>query len=184
MRKLVLMMQVSLDGCVARQDGELEWIFPQFDDGLTEHTLGVLGGASAHLMGAATYRDMAAHWPVSDGPIAALMNEIPKVAFAERPLEATWATTRVLEGGDALAEGITALKREDGDGGYLLAHGGASFARSLIRERLVDEYRLSIHPVAIGTSGQRIFEGPLGLRLTGARCFPAGAVAASYEPEG
>jgi dihydrofolate reductase len=186
MRKLMLRMQVSLDGCVGRADGDVEWAFPHFDEELVPHMVETLRGASAHLMGSATYRDMAAHWPHSDEPYAAPMNEIPKVVFSATPFTPEWQETRVLSGFDLKAQ-VEQLKRApsargDDDDGYLLAHGGASFARSLIGAGLVDAYELIIHPVALGNDALRIFDSPLDLRLTGARAFPAGAVVASYEP--
>ena len=74
-----------------------------------------------------------------------------------------------------LAEAITRLKRER-SGGYLLAHGGVRFARSLVETRLIDEYRLAIHPVVLG-AGERIFLAPLTIEPVSTTVFSAGAVA-------
>jgi dihydrofolate reductase len=96
---------------------------------------------------------MAAHWPSASGPFAKPMNEIPKVVFSDSLASAGWGETTIAAGD--LAEAITRLKQER-SGGYLLAHGGARFARSLVETGLIDEYRLLIHPAVLG-AGERIF---------------------------
>jgi hypothetical protein len=90
-------------------------------------------------MGATTYAVMAAHWPSAPGPFAEPMNEIPKVVFSHSLASADWGETTIAAGD--LTEAITRLKQERSDG-YLLAHGGARFARSLVETGLIDEYRL------------------------------------------
>jgi dihydrofolate reductase len=74
-----------------------------------------------------------------------------------------------------LAEAVTRLKRERPDG-YLLAHGGARFARSLVETGLIDEYRLVIHPVVLG-AGERFFRAPLTIEPVSTTVFSGGAVA-------
>jgi dihydrofolate reductase len=81
--------------------------------------------------------------------------------------------TRIAAGD--LAEAITRLKQERSDG-YLLAHGGARFARSLVETGLIDEYRLVIHPVVLG-AGERIFLAPLTIEPVSTTVFSGGAVA-------
>jgi dihydrofolate reductase len=74
-----------------------------------------------------------------------------------------------------LAEAITRLKQQR-PGGYLLAHGGARFARSLVATGLIDEYRLLIHPAILG-AGERIFPAPLTIEPVSTTVFSGGAVA-------
>jgi riboflavin biosynthesis pyrimidine reductase len=81
MRRLILKMSVSVDGFVAGPNGEVDWIFPTLDEGTTRWLAETLSRAGAHLMGSRTFRDMAAYWPRSVGPIAGAMNDIPKVVF-------------------------------------------------------------------------------------------------------
>jgi dihydrofolate reductase len=116
-----------------------------------------LSNAGAHLVGATTYTGWAAYWPGAPGPFAKPMNEIPKVVFSNSLASADWGDTTIAAGD--LAEAITRLKRERSDG-YLLAHGGVRLARSLVETGLIDEYRLVIHPVVLGT-GERLFTAPL-----------------------
>jgi dihydrofolate reductase len=129
MRKLVLMMGVSLDGLVARpgRHGAGDWGLPPEDPALKERKLDWLRNAGLHLMGRTTYEEMAEFWPVSDDAYAAPMNEIPKVVFSSTLERAEWAESRIARGD--LAEEIAALKREPGK--EMIAWGGAAFAQSL-----------------------------------------------------
>jgi hypothetical protein len=88
MRRLVLQTQMPLDGFVGRPDGDLGWTFVDFSDDFVEWEVERLSSARAHLMGSATYRDMAAYWPSSTEPYAAPMNAIPKVVFSTSLKEA------------------------------------------------------------------------------------------------
>jgi dihydrofolate reductase len=111
---------------------------------------------------------------------ADVMNQIPKVVFSGTLTRADWPETRIASG--ALAEDIDRLKREPG--GVILAHGGANFVDALIREQLIDEYRLVIHPVVIG-HGTGLFSAlrePLRLDLVDARTFRSGTTVRVYRP--
>ncbi len=92
---------------------------------------------------------------------------------------ADWPESRIASG--ELADDIDKLKREPG--GVIVAHGGATFIGSLIRENLIDEYRLVIHPVVIGngTGPFGSLREPLRLDLVGARTFPSGTVIHAYR---
>src|SRR4051794_8059063 len=74
------------------------------------------------------------------------MNEIPKVVFSRTLTEAPWGETEIVRG--PLVDEIARLKEQPGK--PILAHGGAHFSQSLVAEGLVDEYRLRVHPVALG----------------------------------
>jgi dihydrofolate reductase len=177
MASLVLKMSVSLDGYVAPADGSTDWIAAGSsddgsDDGLS-WTVETVSNASAHLIGAATYAGWAGYWPSASGPFAKPMNEIPKVVFSNSLASADWGETTIAAGD--LAESITRLKQER-SGGYLLAHGGARFARSLVETGLIDEYRLVIHPAVLG-AGERLFRAPLTIEPVSTTVFSGGAVA-------
>jgi dihydrofolate reductase len=209
-RKLVLKMSVSLDGFVSGPNGENDWIFRTSAADSREWVVNTLREAAAHIIGGRSYYDMAGYWPFSDLPFAAPMNDIPKIMFSSKGLDATkldrvtralaaakadrtgersgptaavlqsWAEPTVA-GGD-LAEEILRLKEQPGN--FLLAHGGARFAQSLVASGLIDEYRLAIHPVVLG-QGQPLFSGlrsPADLHLVSATTFSSGAVGAIYRP--
>jgi len=212
-RKLVLKMSVSLDGFVGGPNGEVDWIFRTMGGDSTEWVVDTLRNAGVHIMGSRTYYDMAAFWPYSDSPLTASMNDIPKIIFSrsgikdgtvvdrttrsfadakrdrigERPgvtptaaVLQSWAEPTVARGD--LAEEVLRLKEQPGN--FVLAHGGAGFAGSLVASGLIDEYRLVIHPVVLGR-GQPLFSGlrgPVDLRLISATPFGSGVVAAVYQP--
>jgi dihydrofolate reductase len=132
-----------------------------------------LRNACAHLIGATTYAAWAGYWPGASGPFAGPMNEIPKVVFSGSLASADWGDTTIVSGD--LAAAITRLKQEHSDG-YLLAHGGVRFARSLVETGLIDEYRLVVHPVVLG-AGERLFTAPLTVEPISTIAFSRGAVA-------
>jgi dihydrofolate reductase len=212
-RKLVLKMSISVDGFVSGPNGEIDWIFRTMGDPAAgEWIVDTISGAGAHMMGSRTYCDMAAFWPFSDTPLAAPMNDIPKIIFSRNGIKdgtqvdrttralvdakadrtggsevtstaavlQSWAEPTVARGD--FAEEVLRLKEQPGR--YILAHGGARFAQSLIASGLIDEYRLVIHPVVLG-QGQPLFSGlstPVDLRLISATSFGSGVVATVYQP--
>jgi dihydrofolate reductase len=207
MRDLILKMSVSIDGYVGGSHGELDWLFRTMGEDLIAWQTETLSQAGLHVMGRRTFRDMAAFYPTSTEPYALPMNEIPKVYFSKiRSAASTtraftdaqkYTSTRTAADGAGnfeswdrapalsgdLAEEIARLKAEPGD--PILAHGGASFANSLMRGGLIDEYRLLMHPVALG-AGLALFEGitsPTNLSLMGVRTFDKGVVLHIYRSE-
>jgi dihydrofolate reductase len=181
MRRVVVQMGVTLDGFVHGAKGYDDWGLPPEDDEVVAWKASSLREAGTHIMGRRTYEDMASVWPQSSGVYADVMNEIPKVVFSSTLTRADWAETRIADGD--LADDIGALKQEPG--GVILAHGGATFIDSLVRDGLVDEYRLVIHPVAIG-HGTGLFgalSAPLRVDLVEARTFPSGTAIHVYRPK-
>lgn len=180
MRPVVLQMGVTLDGFVHGDRGYEDWGLPPEEDDVVEWKAASLREAGTHIMGRRTYEDMASVWPNSSGIYADLMNGIPKVVFSKTLTAAEWPESRIASG--ELKGDIDELKREAG--GPVLAHGGATFIGSLIRENLIDEYRLVIHPVVIG-NGTSLFttlRQPLRLDLVEARTFPSGTAIHTYRP--
>jgi dihydrofolate reductase len=182
MRKLALLMSVSLDGLVGRpgRHGAGGWGLPPEDPALKQRKLAWMRDAGLHLMGRHTYQEMAEFWPFSDDAYAAPMNDIPKVVFSKTLEQAAWRESRIARGD--LSDEITNLKRQPG--GDLIAWGGAAFAQSLTRLGLVDEYRLVLQPVALG-EGVPLFKGlttPLRLQLVEAVTYQTGSVLHVYRP--
>lgn len=194
-RELALKMSVSIDGFVAGPNGELDWVFRSSSEESRAWLIDLLGQASLHAIGHRTYKDMANYWPTSPLPMAKPMNEIPKAVFSRNgkisPADLqssidpavleSWRSPFV--GGTDLAADIERLKQQDGM--PILAHGGASFATSLIAAGLVDLFHLVVHPVALG-SGLPIFSGlekPLDLKLIDLKQFDTGVVVKTYRPQ-
>lgn len=179
MRRVVLQMNMSLDGYVASGRVHPGGAVPE-DEDLVEWKATRVTKAGAHLMGRVTYEEMAAHWPNATGPYAAPMNDLPKVVFSRTLGRASWSPARIARG-DLEAE-ITAIKNERGPD--VIAFGGASFAAALVARGLVDEYCLFVQPVAAG-SGQGLFThlpAALRLELIEARSFECGVVEHIYRP--
>jgi dihydrofolate reductase len=134
-------------------------------------------------LGRKTYDIFAGYWPrATNDPGAKPLNDATKhVASRGRPtLE--WSHSVLIEG-DA-AGGVAALKQEDGP--ELQVHGSGNLIQTLLRHNLIDEYRLWIFPVVVG-SGKRLFSDgtiPAGLRLVGSTVSSTGVVIGTYEPAG
>jgi len=184
MRKVILMMSVSLDGFIEGPDHDLGW--HMVDDELHSHFNEQLRGMGAFLDGRVTYELMAGFWPTADadpsstGPMvefAAIWRDMPKFVFSRTMEGAGWNTTVVRH---VVPEEIEALKARPG-GDMVL--GGADLAASFMRHDLIDEYRLYVHPVVIGR-GKPLF--PPGaarvvLGLAQTRTFGNGVVLLRYE---
>jgi dihydrofolate reductase len=173
MTSLILKMSVSLDGYVASADGSSGWEAAGRSPDGAEWVLDTVSNADALLVGAATYVRWASFWPGASGPFAAPMNEIPKVVFSNSLTSAEWGETTIATGD--LAGAVARLKHER-SGGYLLAQGGVRFARSLVATGLIDEFRLVVHPVLLG-SGERLFTAPFAIEPMSTTVFSGGAVA-------
>ena len=176
MSNVLLKMHASLDGFVVGENGEMDWLFEAFDDEMREWEVPGLWEAGVHVMGSNTYREMAETWPTSDAPFAPPMNEIPKVVFSNSLDTADWQETRI-ERGDP-AEVIPKLTEEFDKA--VLVHGGPNLVQQLTRENLIDEYRVVVHPIALG-SGKPLFGGSVPLELVESRSFPKGALALTYR---
>ena len=184
MRKIIVMMSVSLDGFIEGPDRELDW--HMVDDELHAHFNEQLGAMGAFLDGRVTYELMAGFWPTADenpsstGPMvefARIWREMPKIVYSRTLERADWNTTVVR---DVVADEVMELKAQPG-GDMML--GGADLAATFIRHDLIDEYRIYVHPVVIGR-GKPFFpasETKISLQLAETRTFGNGVVLLRYQ---
>lgn len=193
--KLTVCTFLSLDGVMQGPGGPKEdasgaftqggWLVPYFDDAVGAFMDEGFTTADALLLGRGTYDIFAAHWPKvtpEQDPGAELMNALPRYVVGTPSLPVEWAGTTVLEG-DAV-EAVRALKEQPGRD--LQVHGSHGLIQTLLAAGLVDELRLVIAPVLVG-SGKRLFgEGttPVGLELAQSSTSPSGVVLAVYRPTG
>jgi dihydrofolate reductase len=187
MRKIVVMISVSVDGFFEGPNRELDWQL--VDDELHQHFNDELATMGAFLDGRVTYELMAAFWPTADrdpastAPMvefARIWRDMPKLVFSTTLERADWNATIVREVDPAA---IAALKAQPGGD---LVVGGADLAGAFRRLGLVDEYRLYVHPVVLG-SGKPLFapaDTRVGLRLVETRTFGNGVVLLRYQPTG
>jgi dihydrofolate reductase len=159
------------------------WSVNYWDDQMGE----VMGEATnkpfAMVLGRKTYDIMAAYWPTApEDTGATVFNDATKYVASRSPRKLEWSNSVLIEG-DA-ADGLAALKNEDGP--ELQVHGSANLIQTLLRNNLVDEYRLWVFPVVIG-SGKRLFADgaiPSGLKLVDSKVSTTGVVMGTYEPAG
>jgi dihydrofolate reductase len=181
-RKVILKMVMSLDGFATSPDGTHDWMFEWFGGDSGEWNRRALDEAGVHAMGRCSYEIMGPHWAASEGPIATSMNSKPKAVFSRTLKQADWGPAEIF-GGDLGAD-IAELKARD-DEGTILVHGGPTFAQSLTRLGLVDEYQLTTVPIAIG-AGRSPFadlEAHLKLDVVEEERFKSGARAQILVPK-
>lgn len=185
MRKLKLQMQLSIDGYVASPNGELDWTIWNWDDELNNYVTALSENVDQILLGRKLAEGFIPYWtnayenPEGMEPGADQMVNTPKLVFTHSLDDHQWKNTSLVKGN--LKEEISQLKERDGKD--LITYGGASFASSLIAERLIDDYYLFINPVALGT-GMPIFQKlqkRLNVKLVESRAFQCGITALHYE---
>jgi dihydrofolate reductase len=185
-RRLILHMSVSLDGFVAHRDHEIDWLTPG-DGQLPDHgdqrhrvNLELLSQIGLIVLGRCGYEDMFRGWSGSDNPMAQLMNSLPKLVFSQSLEAVEWNNATLSR--RPIEEEIPARKAEGGRD--IVVFGGARIANSLIRERLVDEYRLTIHPVALG-DGLPLMHGlpePQRFEMVSSTAYADGSIAQVLRP--
>ena len=136
--------------------------------------------SEALLLGRRTYEGFAAAWPSREGEFADKFNTMPKYVVSSTLAAPEWQNSTVLKGD--LGTEVTKLKQEyDGD---IVVHGSAQLVQTLLEQDLVDELRLMVYPIVLG-SGKRIF-GELNdkkpLRLVDSKIVGDGVAILTYEP--
>jgi dihydrofolate reductase len=162
MGRIVVTEFVSLDGIVEDPGGSEDfkyggWSF-EFDRGPEGNAfkLDETRASEALLLGRVTYDGFAEAWPSREGEFADRFNSMPKYVVSSTLTQPEWTNSRVLEAGD-LVEAVSKIKQDaDGD---VVVHGSAQLAQTLIAHDLVDELRLMVFPVILGT-GKRLFGDP------------------------
>jgi len=193
MRKLIVSTFLTLDGVMQAPGGPEEddsggfayggWSVNYWDERMGQ----VMGEAMSRpfdlVLGRKTYDIFAAHWPhATDEAGAKPLNDATKYVASRSNPTLEWRNSVLIEGD--VAEGIAALKKEDGP--ELQVHGSGNLIQTLLRHNLVDQYRLWVFPLVIG-SGKRLFsEGtiPSGLKLVESKVSTTGVVMGTYEPAG
>jgi dihydrofolate reductase len=134
------------------------------------------------LLGRVTYEGFAAAWPTRDGEFADKLNSMPKYVVSSTLENPEWNNTTVLKGD--VVEEVSKLKQEQG--GDIVVHGSPQLAQTLIEHDLVDEYRLMVFPVVLG-SGKRLFgetTDKKSLRLVDSKVVGDGVAILVYQPAG
>lgn len=189
MRTLIVSEFMSVDGVMEAPGGEpgyqhSGWVlsFPQ-DPEQGKYKLDEVMAADILLLGRVTYQGFAAAWPGrgGDGGFADKMNSMPKYVASTTLNELEWENSTLLTGD--VAEAVAALKEEDG--GPILVGGSRTLVHTLYEHDLVDEYRLMVFPVVLG-SGRRLFPDDAAakamLTLVDIKTFGNGVAVHTYHP--
>ncbi len=180
MRKVVAGLFVSLDGVFEAPE---TWHFPYFNDEMGETIASQMAAADTMLLGRRTYEEFAAYWADqgSDVELADEINNTPKLVASTTLKTVDWRNSSLIEGD--VAEHLRRLKQEPGKD--ISITGSATLVRSLLRDGVLDELRLLVHPIVVG-SGKRLFDGSpdrVPLKLVDSRVFTTGVLYLTYAPE-
>jgi dihydrofolate reductase len=193
MRKLVVSEFLTLDGVMQApgdphedRSGGFEhggWQLAYFDDAFGQFVMEGFAESGAFLLGRLTYENFAAFWPnqPADDPVAGPMNETPKFVVStslSEPL--SWQNSTLIR--DDVGRAVRRIK--SGDGKDIQVIGSGELVQTLIREQLVDEYHLMVHPIVLGT-GKRLFRDDTTLsrlELIDSRPTSKGVLLLRYRP--
>ena len=193
MRRLGIVEFVTLDGVMqslGSPDEDREggfayggWSAPYGDEIANQAAGEGMAGVTAYLFGRKTYEKMAAHWPFEPATnlIAAHLNATPKYVVTKTLTSVDWSGTQILSGDPAAS--VRDLKLA-GDGSITVLGSGV-LVQTLMEHDLIDDYRIFVHPLVLGT-GKRLFREisqPLRLRLAECTQTSTGVLLLTYQPE-
>ena len=177
---------MSVDGCIAGPNGEMDWIVGLLDDELKKYAYRLTEPVDTILLGRKMTDVFISYWSnvvnKPDDPwyeFAKKMIETPKVVFTKTLNKSRWINTDIARGD--LIEEVSKIKSQNGRD--IIVYGGASFDSCLIKEKLIDEFYLFINPVAIG-NGMTIFKDLNEIQkytLIESKAFECGKVLLRYE---
>lgn len=192
MRKVILAMQMTLDGFATAPNGEMDWL-PPFNDeelwkDLHEEMWNQLNSADTLLLGRVTYQIWEKYWPAAatnpsstknDVKFSHFADETQKIVFSKTLEKVEWKNTRLIKGN--IAEEIMKMKQQPGKN--MVVAGGAGIAQTFMKLGLIDEYLITVHPVILAR-GKPLFKHLSDrhpLRLLETRTFSNGVVLLHYQ---
>jgi dihydrofolate reductase len=179
MRKIVAGLFMSLDGVVEAPE---KWTGPYFNDQIGQEIGSVMAGGDTMLLGRKTYQTFAASFAGQTGGMADQMNNTPKLVVSTTLDTADWQNSTLLTGN--VAGELGRVKQQPGTN--INISGSITLIRSLLRDGLLDELRLQLFPVVVG-SGMRLFDDSgqqVSLKLADSQAFSTGVVNLVYTPAG
>ena len=179
MRKINAWLFVTLDSVIEAPE---RWVIA--DDDMFGAIEADYAKSDTLLLGRRTYETFAASWPErgSEVPNADWMNSTRKYVASTTIESPEWNNSTVIEGD--VAEAVARLKQEDGKD--IMVNGSGALVRTLMRDHLLDELRLFVHPVVLG-SGRRLFDDesdPVELALVDSHAYENGVISLTYKPTG
>ena len=178
MRRVIVSNLASVDGFFEGPNKELDWHI--VDAEFLEYAKGLLRTVDTLVFGSATYELMAKYWPSAPvDEIADKMNNLPKIVFSRTLQKVDWNNSKLVR--NNIQQEVSKLKKQPGMD--MVIFGSAMLASSLMQLGLVDEYRIILQPVLLG-SGSPLFRGigeRIPLKLITAKTFGSGAILLSYQ---
>jgi len=178
-RRVIASEIMALDGVMESPD---KWHLPYFNDEMGEAIGAAMADSDAMLLGRVTYEEFAAFWPSQgERDVAGYMNNTPKYVVSrtlEEPLE--WQNSTLIK--ENVAEEVAKLKQQPGKD--ISITGSGTLVRSLLQYDLIDELRLMVHPIVVG-SGKHLFEeggDQKALKLVDSKTFSTGVLYLTYQP--
>jgi dihydrofolate reductase len=184
MRRIIVSMNVTLNGFMADADGGLDWHLQNWSSDMAQLLGQQLRRADTILLGRNTYIAMAGYWPAvnmnlsisrEDIPYADLINGMEKVVWSGTLKQPGWNNSRAVNGD--LRQQIIKLKQLQGKD--IMVYGSYMLVQDLMKNNLVDEYILWAYPIAIA-QGMALFNIKQNLKLVWSHQFPSGVVVLHY----
>lgn len=191
MRKIIATEFYSIDGIMSDPDDKQDWVTDNFSADMGAYVDSAYAGSDTLLLGATTYKIMAAYWPTADtnpdafegdAEFASTINSMKKIVFCKTTLQPEWNNSEFVPQMDA--DKIRQMKEEAGKN--MLIVGSASIVQQLSALNLIDEYHLLVHPVILG-QGKPLFHGlekRHPLKLLEVKAFDNGVVLLRYQSVG
>jgi dihydrofolate reductase len=181
MRKVIVAEFLTLDGVMEASE---EWQPPYVSEDVAEEIRAGIHASEALLLGRVTYEIFAAYWPSQTNDefgIADKLNSERKFVVSSTLEKAEWNDSTLIRGN--VAEEIRKLKQQPGEDIRII--GSATLVQSLMKEDLIDEYWLMVHPVVVGRGKRLLNDGmeTTGLKLVEAKAFSSGVVLLRYQPD-
>jgi len=177
-RRVIVSNVASLDGFFESRSKELDWVIT--DAEFFEYAKGLLRTVDTLLFGRATYLHMASYWPTAPvDEIADKMNNLSKIVFSKTLQKVKWNNSKLVASN--IEEEVSRLKGQPGKD--MVIFGSAMLASALLQWGLVDEYRIILQPVLLG-SGSPLFGDVterIPMKLMSAKSFGSGVVLLSYQ---
>ena len=185
MRKVILLEHLTLDGFAAGPQGEMDWIY--IDEEMFDEVGELTDSADTALYGRVTYQMMEGYWPTAGEQPGATkhdiehsrwVNKATKIVFSRTLKKTSWNNTRIIS--ENIGEEIRGLKNQPGSN--MLMIGSPGIAQTFMQLKLIDEYRLYLNPVVLGT-GIRLFNDvheKMNLKLIESKTFNAGVIGLHY----
>jgi len=188
MRKIIVSMNVSVDGFIAAPGGDLDWHFDKWTNEMAESLCEQLSKADTILLGGNTYSAMAAYWPAhsndfnyarDDIAFAEMMNNYNKIVVSKTLNRLRWHNSKLIKKNvNGELQKLKLLPGKD-----MIIFGSGTLVSSLMTPGLIDEYILWVHPVIL-SGGKPLFAtlpGTLNMRLTKIKQFRSGVIVLYYS---